>query len=240
MKILIIAAAFFSAHSAFAASETKEFDSNGLNEVFIKNPSGNVTISEYEGTKAIVLTTKNKFSNKCNISLEKLKNKLNLIVEKNNGIFTSEDCNVDFVIKVPKTVDLSLELGSSNIKINGIEGALNFKLGSGNLSAEGFFEKMNGNSGSGNVKVIGLTGSGQIRTGSGNVFLTFTNSPTKGTLDIKTGSGNATVLFPEGSKVKTSFHAGFGQVSNELGDTPQASFVVTMKAGAGNLKIKSN
>jgi hypothetical protein len=46
-------------------------------------------------------------------------------------------------------------------------------------------------------------------------------------------------MFPKGTKVKTSYKAGSGEMSNELGDNPEAAFKVSMKAGSGDLKIKS-
>ncbi|MEK6774530.1 MAG: DUF4097 family beta strand repeat-containing protein [Bdellovibrionota bacterium] len=239
MKQLLLIIFFLLSQSTFAETENKEFESKGLNEVSVENISGKVTVSAFEGAKASVVATKNKFSDKCKMSIDRSGNKLVLKVEKSGGVFSSDECDVDFEVKVPKAVDLSLNVGSGNMIINGIHGALNFKVGSGNTSADGSFKKIDGMSGSGNVTVKGLNGGGGIKTGSGEINLTFTNKSLKGELDLKAGSGNATLLFPKGSKVKTNFFAGSGQVSNELGDNPNALFLVSMKAGSGNLKIKS-
>lgn len=114
-----------------------------------------------------------------------------------------------------------------------------FKIGSGDISADGSFKKIEGKSGSGDIDVKGLAGGGELKTGSGEINITFASSPIKGVLDIKTGSGDATLFFPKGARVKTSFLAGSGQVSSELGDNPNAPFLVSMKAGSGDLKIKS-
>lgn len=240
MKIMIAIFSIVLAQSAFAASETKDFDSKGLTSVSVLDHSGKVTISKIDGSKAIVTTTKNKFSDKCKMTEEKSGNQLVLKVEKGPGFMDSDECDVDFEIKVPKTVDLELMLGSGNIKITGIEGALSYKMGSGDLTAEGAFKKVDGKAGSGNVSMKGLNGPGEFRSGSGDLKLSYSSVPTTGEVNIRAGSGDATVSFPKGSKIKTDFKAGSGKLTNELGDNPSASFAVSMKAGSGNLNVKAN
>jgi len=239
MKKLILVAACLVAQGAFAAPENKEFDSKGLNAVSVENTSGEVTITAFDGAKATVAATKNKFSDKCKMTVDRSGNKLVLKVEKTSSLFKSEECDVDFDVKVPKTVDLDLVVGSGNLSITGIEGALAFKVGSGNTSADGAFKTINGKSGSGKVDLKGLTGGGELKSGSGTIDLKFATSPLKGEFDIKSGSGNMTILFPKGSSVKTSYHAGSGKLINELGDNPSAPFSVSVKSGSGNLNIKS-
>lgn len=239
MEKLIIAAACLIAQASFAAPETKEFDSKDLNAVSVENTSGQVTISAFEGTKATVAATKNKFSDKCKMTIDRTGNKLVLKVEKTSSLFKSEECDVDFDVKVPKTVDLDLVLGSGNLSIAGIEGALVFKVGSGNMSADGAFKNINGKTGSGKVDIKGLTGGGELKTGSGTIDLKFATSPLKGEFDVKSGSGNTTILFPKGTSVKTSFKTGSGKLVNELGDNPSAPFSVSVKSGSGNLNIKT-
>jgi DUF4097 and DUF4098 domain-containing protein YvlB len=239
MKRLTLAISCLLSTSAFAAPEKKDFDSKGISEVVVENTSGKLTITAEEGAKAVVLATKNKFSDKCKMSVDKSGNKLILKVETSSSFFTKVECDVDFEVKVPKSVDLMLTVGSGKVTIKGITGALNFKIGSGNIVADGSFHKIDGMCGSGRIEVKGLTGGGELKTGSGGMALTFLKGALKGELAIKAGSGDVSVLFPKGSKIKTSFHAGSGELSNVLGDTSNAPFLVSMKAGSGNLKIES-
>ena len=227
--------------SALAAPtpESKDFDSKGLSSVSVENTSGNIAISSMNGTKATVVATKNKFSDRCKMSVDRSGNKLVIKLEKTSSLFSAEECNIDFQVNVPKTVDLDLAVGSGNLTVKGIQGILVFKVGSGDISAEGTFKKIDGKSGSGNIAIKGLTGGGELKTGSGEIDLTYAINSLKGELDLKTGSGNATIKFPKGTKVKTSFKAGSGELSNELGDSPESTFKVSMKAGSGDLKIKS-
>ena len=237
MKSSLVLISAFWISSAFAA-ETKDFDAKDLKEITIENSSGKIGIANADSAKVTVSATKNKFNDKCTLTMEKTGSKLLLKVEKKLSL-SKADCDVDFEIKTPKGVDLTIGLGSGNLNIRGMEGALTFKLGSGDVSAEGTFKKVSGMDGSGDVEIKGLTEGSEVRTGSGNIKLTYANAPTKGDLELKTGSGNATVLFPKGAKVKTSFRAGSGQFTNELGDTPSASFAVSMNAGSGNLNVKT-
>ncbi len=239
MNKIYLVIAGLSAHNAFATtSETKEFESKSLTEVDIKNTSGKVTVVATDSPKATVVATKNKFLDNCNLVMEQKAGRLILKVEK-TGILSFSNCDVDFALNVPKTLNLKLQTGSGNFKVKGIQGSLYFKIGSGNIDADGDFKEINGIMGSGDVFVKGLAGGGEIETGSGNIDLTYAEGFKKGELEISTGSGDATILFPIGSKVDSDFQAGTGKISNELGDTPHAPFVVSMQAGSGNLKIKS-
>lgn len=239
MKIYTLVLTFFVGCSAYAASETKEFDSNGLAIVSVENTSGKVLITAATESKASVVATKNIFSDKCKMTIDRSGTKLVIKVEKTNSFFSKEDCDVDFEVKVPKAVSLNLAIGSGNLTVNGIQGDLAFKVGSGDILADGIFKKIDGKSGSGKIVVNGLTGGGELKSGSGEIDLKYAISSLNGELVIKTGSGDSTILFPKGSKVNTQFNAGSGKLMNELGDNSSAAFKVSMKAGSGDLKIRS-
>lgn len=222
--------------ASFAASEKKEFDAAGLSGVLLSNISGNVVISSTQGPKAIVLANKGVFAAECKMIIERVVDTLVVKVERTSS---SAQCAVDFQLLVPNDVDVDLTVNYGNTTVRGIQGELEFIVGSGNITADGIFKKIDGESGSGNVDVTGLVGGGRVRTGSGGVDLTFVVSSLSGELDLRTGSGNATIAFPKGTKIKTTFAAGSGQLINELGDAPDAAFKVSMRAGSGNLNIKS-
>jgi len=223
-----------------ALSETKEFDAAGLKEVEVVNTAGKVSIAAAEGGKATVVATKNKFPENCTLKIDKNGDDLTVKVEKTkSGWFSKDDCDVDLDIKVPKAVDVALKVGSGGVTISGLEGELDFAVGSGTVKADGLFTEVDGKTGSGKVEINGLAGGGDLKTGSGKVDITFAKTALKGELSLKTGSGNATLSFPKGSQVATDFKAGSGKLTNQLGDTPNAAFQVSMKAGSGNLDVKT-
>lgn len=239
---------------AAAKSEVREFPSEGLEEVKVENTSGRVSIVALSGSargggrrggqsnKTIVSAIKTQFSDQCSMNIERVGNTLYVKVEKST-FFSFENCEVNFEIKTPKSVNLNLSNGSGDLKINGIHGRLEFSTGSGQVLADGEFLDFNGKSGSGDVSLNGLLGGGQLRTGSGDIHLTFANTSAgmapKGVLDIKSGSGDAILLFPKGTLIKTNYEGGSGKISNEIGESARAGFVVSMQTGSGDLKIKT-
>lgn len=239
MNKVVLILIFLIGCSALATSEPKEFEVKDLTGVSVENTSGKVFITETDGSKAYVVATKNKFGDKCKMTVERSGNKLVIKLEKTSSFFSTEECNVDFQVKVPKNVDLNITLGSGNLTVKGIHGDLAFKIGSGDILADGTFRKISGFSGSGKIALRGLIGGGELKTGSGDMDLTYAVASLNGELELKTGSGRTTILFPKGAKIKTNFKAGSGKLSNELGDTPEASFKVSMKTGSGDLNIKS-
>jgi len=220
------------------ASDVTEFDTKDLIGVSVSVPAGKVSLEAHEGAKASVTFTKNKFSEHCKLSIEKKESRIVVKVEKSPRFFSLGDCDANYEIKVPKKTDSDLKLGSGNITIKGMQGELLFSLGSGEVNAEGSFPKVDGKTGSGPVHIIGLSGSANLKSGSGSINLVYAAKPANGTTEIQLGSGDSTITFPKGSKIKTTFVAGVGKLHNDLADSLDATYLVSVKTGSGNLNIK--
>ncbi|MBP9707531.1 MAG: DUF4097 family beta strand repeat protein [Oligoflexales bacterium] len=243
MKLTVFLLAITSANLGFAKEiETKEFDSSGLSEIQVENLSGKVTITSSDNSKSnsktIVTATKNKFSSNCKLTIEKPESKL-LVKVQYFGFMNISDCDVDFTINVPKTVNVNVINNSGDIRVTGIQGELEYKVGSGDVTADGEIKNIKGISGSGDITLKGISGGGELKTGSGEINLTFTNNKMSGEIDIISGSGGVTALFPKGTLIKTNFKAGIGELTNELGDSPNAKFKLSMKTGSGYLNVKA-
>lgn len=224
-------------------AETVEFDTADLREVVIENTSGNITIGTTEVAKAAVKTLKKNFTENCKLTVEKTGKKLSIIMGRAK-LLSTEICEGDIEVRLPAAAQkarlaLALQLGSGEISISKVTAAVDFKIGSGKFFADGVFFKVDGLTGSGNVNIRGLTGDTTVKTGSGDISLQWDKSPTKGNVDLKVGSGNAVLLFPKGTKLKSSFSAARGELVNEIGDNPKSDFRVKMTAGSGNLAIKA-
>lgn len=219
-----------------AATETQEFDLSGITELEVDNSSGNVNVTAITNGKASVTANKKRFGENCKLTIQKKEKTLSVEVEK-SGLF-GKDCDVDFEIKVPKNVAMELETGSGEIRAKGTSGDVEFHTGSGSVHIEGEIKKLSGKTGSGDISITGLTQGGDLKVGSGSIRLSYDKSPTSGELDIKSGSGNAEVFFPQGTKLRTSFVAGSGELINEIGDNADGKFKVSMKTGSGNLHLK--
>jgi len=236
MKALITVLCILGSASAFA--ETREFDAKFIKKVAVENSAGKTTITATDAAKATVDITRVTFSDKCEMQVDEKSSILNIVVKK-KGIFNTEACEVNFDIKVPKTADLNLTVGSGKVALNGMQGELAFIVGSGNIVADGAFKKVQGMAGSGHIDMKGLTSGADLQTGSGGINLSYATAKPKGELTMSTGSGNATVVFPKDAVIKTAFEAGSGRLSSDLVSNPKADFKVSMKAGSGDLKIKT-
>lgn len=239
MKTFILLICLLSGFAAVAADVT-EFDTNDLSGVTVAAPSGKVLIESHDGPKAIVAVTKTKFSEHCKLSIEKKDQKITVKVEKSPRFFSLGDCEANYEFKIPKKSDTEVKLGSGTLNVKALQGELLFSLGSGEVTADGSFSKVDGKTGSGPVQITGLTGSGHLKSGSGSVKISYSGKPANGAIEIQLGSGDSEVSFPKGSKVKTNFAAGAGKLHNELGDTADASFLLSVKTGAGSLTVKSH
>ena len=227
----------------YADSETHEFQSQGLEGILIKNTSGNIRIKTTTQAQTIVVASKKTFSNACQMNLQRTGSQIIIEVSKKNpsmkNIFSPSDCTVDFDIQAPQQVNVDLNSGSGNLNLSGTRGTLRFQIGSGEVNAEGSFKAIMGRSGSGNIKITGLNRDVEMRTGSGNIQMNYPEAPQKGTIHLRAGSGNIELLFPKGTSLKTDFERGSGKLRNELGESSDASFQVSVRTGSGNLTIRA-
>lgn len=219
-----------------ATSETKEFDSKVIREVEIENNYGDIKIIGGSEIKTIVTIEKVQFGPKCKLEIAERGGKLSIDVDE-KGVFTRANCNVNLTLAVPKTVDLDIENGSGSINVMGTSGQIDYKIGSGEVNIDASIVKLEGKAGSGSAKIKGLLGEADLKSGSGDFDLVYTAVPTTGELEIKSGSGNTKVSMPAASKLALSSLTGSGTTTNELGDTKDASFKVSFRAGSGNLSI---
>ncbi len=239
MKKIVVGLFLFVPMAVFSTSTpvTKTFISKGINTLVYKNSAGNAKIVGTDNENLRISAKKNKFHEKCSLTIEKKDHELFIAVDE-EGLLNKGGCNVDFDIQVPKKVSLNLKSGSGNIEINKVQAKLDSKLGSGNLNAT--LDSCNGLNvmlGSGNIAIQGLNGDASVKTGSGNIELKWTSLPEKGSVDIKTGSGNVDLKMPKDSKISTSFKSGSGKLHNYIGDSPDAPFKVSVFTGSGDVEL---
>jgi DUF4097 and DUF4098 domain-containing protein YvlB len=236
MKSLFVVLSILGCATSYA--ETREFDAKTINKVAVENSAGKTTITATETEKATVEINRTKFSDKCELEIGQKGSILNIAVKK-KGMFNFDNCEVNFDIKVPKTADLNLTVGSGKVAVEKMQGELLFIIGSGNIVANGDFKKVEGMAGSGQIDIKGLNVGADLQTGSGSINLTYASATPKGQLAMSTGSGDAVVNFPKNTMIETAFEAGSGKLKSDLVSNPKADFKVSMKAGSGDLKIKT-
>lgn len=240
---------------ASATVENQVFEGKGLEKLELRNTSGNSRVEASTDGKAYVSATKIDASSSCSVKMNR-EGHLLVVKVHQGGLFFTGSCKVDLVVKVPESLALNVRSGSGDISVQGTKGEIDFRTGSGSAELNVETAKLIGRlgsgaakvsgsigdadvkSGSGDIELSGLRGDARVDTGSGDMRLAFSAVPEKGRLEIRTGSGDATVSLPATTKVLTSFKSGSGKIYNELGDSPDAPFVISAKSGSGDLSIK--
>lgn len=238
-SLLSLSVFFLSSTQFVHGSELHQFDSHNVARVEVVNTSGKVELHGIGSGRTEVIADKVKFGDQCRMTIENRESTLFVKVERSQAVvFGSNDaCEVNFKLAVPKAAALNLVSGSGDLDIRQTTGNLDFTVGSGSVRVDGNVQNLDGKAGSGDVSIKGLTSGGRLKTGSGRIHLTYAIAPSFGELNIKSGSGNAEIAIPKDAKIKTSFMAGGGHLTNELGDTPDSHFHISMMAGSGNLHI---
>lgn len=221
---------------AEAKKEVSEFTATGVKEFAVKNGRGDINVVENTDGKIVIEGTKVSANPACKIEIEKDDDELEVSVENDDS---KKDCEVNFLVSLPKGVNIEVKNGSGNVEIKDFKGELDLAVGSGNSKIEGEVLKIDAKAGSGNILAKGLQGEAEFKLGSGNLEVEYTAVVNDTELDIKTGSGNALVKLHKEQKFNTSFWAASGKLINKLSETEDAKFSVSMKSGSGNLEITS-
>ncbi|MGZ3774230.1 MAG: DUF4097 family beta strand repeat-containing protein [Pseudobdellovibrionaceae bacterium] len=241
MKLLITTVAIcLGSHAAHASVETKEFTAKNIVRMEVENKTGSVKISGENTDKIVITAEKIKFGDKCHLSFKQSEEVIEIESAK-KSFFSDADCEVNFTIVVPKKMNLEVKSNSGRAEVSGINGKLEVRMGSGNLGVQSSeISYLNAKLGSGNIDIHGLNGNADVKVGSGNVKLTYIKDPGAGELDIKSGSGDVSLFFPPKMRVHSKVLVGSGEAYNEIGDFKDAKFLISYKAGSGNLNIKSS
>lgn len=252
LALLIISLFFF--QLSFANIEVREF-AEDLTKLRVKNSSGSVKVVATDKSQIKMTSEKIEFGDHCKIEMQPSGGELSVEVS-GEGWFINKGCEVNLTFFVPKTISIKIHSGSGAMSIVGTKGDVDVRGGSGsiainaevkNLDARtgsgavqilGNIEKANVRTGSGAVVVQGLTGTTDVRTGSGAVSLIYGKAPEKGKLSVKTGSGSTSILMPSNTKLVSDFKTGSGSILNEISDTKDAPFALSVRSGSGSVNVK--
>lgn len=216
------------------AAQTESFSAKGLKKLQLKNLSGDVVIKASKNNKVVVNYEKIKFSEHCDLKIEKKPETLLLEVKKNKKPW-GDDCKVSFDISLPKKMDMQVNVGSGNVDITGIEGESEINMGSGDLSYRAaWLDELTVRSGSGDTNVQGLAGDVDILTGSGEINLDYAEHAVPASLQIRSGSGD---IEAKGLKGDVDIITGSGNIELTYAKTVQDKGEISIKSGSGDAKI---
>lgn len=184
--------------SAAAQDFRKTYEVGQGGAINIRNVSGDVSVTGYEGETVLVLAYKEG------------RDADKLWVEDNSGgnnvdvrARYPENCNcnasIRFEVKVPRGGAYTFETISSvsgDVEVTGVNGNLRAKSVSGNVTVKGVTGAVNANSVSGNVRVGENNGSVSGKSTSGNVEVEILQLSGAGDMEFASVSGNVRVKLP--------------------------------------------
>jgi len=233
-KLTIFCLLIFSSSLVFGEQTTSNFDSNKIKKIEVFSGAGKVKVVATNKKASTIVVDKIKISEKCLITTE-LNGDVLLAKAETKGYYA---CEINFSITAPAQAKISIIVGSGDIDINNMLGAIDYKTGSGDVIITNSGKKVEGKSGSGNVTIRGITEEGNISTGSGDVEIDYMQQPENGELEVRTGSGSTMISLPEGSSIEANLKTGSGSIHNEIGESEKAKYKISVKSGSGDIRIK--
>lgn len=162
-----------------------------------------------------------------------------LEVKSSGCTFMSFGCGTDYVITVPKDLEVSVENTSGNVKVSDVAAVGKLKTTSGDIELrDAGGDDVTLDATSGDIEATGLTATKVYgKTTSGRVELTFTTAPQE--VRAQGSSGDVTVQVPEGAETyKVDTDTSSGDEHAELRTDPAATRTITAKTSSGDVTVE--
>ncbi|HMB26721.1 MAG TPA: DUF4097 family beta strand repeat-containing protein [Blastocatellia bacterium] len=183
--------------NAAAQDFRKSYEIGQGGSISVRNVSGDVTVTGYEGSAVLVLGFK-EGPDRDRVSVED--NSAGNNVDVRARYPENCDCNasIRFEVKVPRAnykFD-PISSVSGDVEVTGVSGDLRAKSTSGNVTVKGVTGAVNANSTSGNVHVGEITGTVSGKSTSGNVEVEIMQLGGAGDMEFASTSGDVRVKLP--------------------------------------------
>jgi len=235
--------------TAMAQDFQRSYNLGGGGSINIRNISGNVIVTGYDGQQVVVTGIKEgRNSDKVSIEDQSSGNSVDVRVRYPERC---EDCDasVRFEVKVPRGVAYrynSISSVSGDVDVAGVSGELTAKSVSGEVTVKDVSGSINASSVSGNVHVGKVGGTVNAKSTSGNVEVEILSLEGAGDLQFGSVSGNVRVKLPGNLDAEVSLSTMSGDLKTDFPLTIEKSkWGSGQKAngrvgsGARNLKMSS-
>ncbi|WP_158578546.1 DUF4097 family beta strand repeat-containing protein [Spongiactinospora rosea] len=148
------------------------------------------------------------------------------------------DCGARYVVRVPGTPKVSVDVSDDDVRVTGLAGELNVTTHSGNVHVEAATGTVRMNSADGDLTMVGArSGIVRARTGSGDIDLSFATPPAEVRALSNDGRVVTTVPEVDGSyRVKaTSRH---GTQRSEVRDAPRSERTLVLRSVSEDVRIR--
>jgi DUF4097 and DUF4098 domain-containing protein YvlB len=236
------------AATAFAQDFRKSYEVGSGGSISIKNVSGDVSVTGYEGETVVVTGTKEgRDADKLWVEDTSTAGSVNVRVRY------PENCNcnasIRFEVKVPRGGNYKFDAISSvsgDVDVTGVSGELHAKSVSGNVSVKNVAGPVDAKSVSGNVIVGEIHGTATAKSTSGNVEVEIVQLSGAQDMDFGSVSGNVRVKLPSNvdAQVRMSTLSGglktdFPLTIEEPERGPGRKATGTIGSGSRQLKLSS-
>jgi opacity protein-like surface antigen len=225
--------------------------------ITIKNVSGDINISGYDGA-GVEVTAYKEGRDRDRVSVENLStaNRVSLRADY------EEHCNCDaglrFEVRVPRSVRFNFDkisTASGNLTAENVTGSVEMNTASGDVTLSGVSGEIRASTASGTVKVKDAAGNVNASSASGDVEVELTRIEGDGDMRFSTASGNVHVRLPASidARVEMSTVSGsletnlpievrkdqYGPGSRARGQLGGGSRLLKISSASGDVSLKS-
>jgi hypothetical protein len=242
--ILLLLIAFVS----YGQEQTVTKNFKGIKSIRLATASGDITLKKGSGTDVNVVLKHTYDKDEFEPVFEESDGRLEIEEKFDRG---SHNGSSKWTLEIPDNLDVKINTGSGDIKVDGlnielrsntgsgnvlitsVKGDLDFNTGSGDIEIEKGDGEIRLNTGSGRIQANGGTGVYSFNAGSGDMRIENLN----GDFRVNTGSGNinAKGIAVNGS---SSFNTGSGSASVTLAGALNHS--ISVNSGSGNSTLNFN
>ncbi len=153
--------------------------------------------------------------------------------------FLSFGCDTEYIVTVPKDLNVTVESSSGDLKVAGLGGSsTTLKTSSGGIEAQQLSGELTLESSSGDLEAADLTaGSVTGKSSSGSVRLLFRTAPTQ--VQVESSSGDVAVLLPTGTEsYKVETDSSSGDENTTVKTDPAATRSIKVETSSGDASVE--
>jgi DUF4097 and DUF4098 domain-containing protein YvlB len=243
--------------SAGAQDFRQSFNLAPGGSISIKNVSGDINITGYDGASVEVSAYK-EGRDRDQVSVENLSTAGHVSLRADYAEHCNCDASLRFEVKVPRSVRFDFEkisTASGNLSAENVTGRVEMNTASGDVTVSGVSGEIRASSASGTVKVKDSAGNVNASSASGDVEVELTRVEGDGDMRFSSASGNVNVRLPasvdatvEMSTVSGSIetnlpievkHNNYGPGSRARGQLGGGSRLLKISSASGDVSLKS-
>ena len=201
---------------ASTSTETLSVDVGAARRIVVRSAAGSVELSDDVAGKVEVVATKTgptaSDASAIQVSLKADGQDIALTWKGPGG--DPSNRSVDFRVRLPKKLDIDLDLGAGNIKLAGSTGDKKLVTAAGKIEVSGGSGKSDASTGGGDIQIREIQGTVTAATIAGGIRL---GGSLSGPNTLKTKAGAVVVEIPAGSRLKVKLTTGVGPIANDFG-----------------------